>query len=90
MKTKKVWAIFYRVRSNSHSKWSGWAGPCGIHVVLPISPSELVETLSGRPFFFRTRKQARAAATKLGKEKNITWTWVQYCVKPAELTYRII
>jgi len=89
MKSKKVWAIFYRVRSSSISKWTKWTGPCGIYVVQPTAPPEIIMALRGRPFFFRTRRQARNTAKKLDQKSNITWTWVQHTVRPMTLTYKM-
>jgi hypothetical protein len=90
MKTKKVWGLFYRIRVSPNSKWSKMTGPCGIFTLPNKLDREIADALQGRPFFFRTRKLARAMATKLDKEKNITWTWVEYTVRPIKLTYEVL
>lgn len=90
MKTKKVWAIFYRIRVNSNSKWCKWVGPCGVFLLGFPSSKVLTDILRGRPFFFRTRKQAREMAKELDQKSNITWTWVQHTVRPMKLTYEEI
>lgn len=90
MKKQKVWAIFYRIRTSSHSEWCNWVGPCGIHILPLTLPCEIADALRGRPFFFRTRKLAREMIEKLIKEKNTTWIWVNYCVRLIELTYKVL
>lgn len=90
MRTQKLWGLFYRVRSSSYSKWCKWVGPCGVHCLPYQVSSDIIDALRGRPFFFGTRKQARLAATKLNDDKNKTWIWVQYCVRPIKLTYEQI
>lgn len=90
MKTQRVWGIFYRVRSNSGSKWGKWIGPCGVNILPLLIQEDIKEALQGRPFFFRTRQPARNMVKKLNEKRNITWTWVCYCVKPVRLTYETI
>lgn len=89
MKKQRVWGIFYRVRTSSHSKWCNWVGPCGIHILPFTLVCEIADALRGRPFFFRTRKLAREMIEKLN-EKNRTWPWVDYSVRPIKLTYEAI
>lgn len=93
MKTKRLWCIFYRIRVSSNSKWCKWVGPCGIGILsshsIFIGP-ELINALQGRPFFIRTRKQARAIAKEINEKSNITWTWVQYTVRPVKITYEVL
>ena len=90
MTTKRVWCIFYRIRINSNTKWSGWCGPCGIYALDYSCSKRMTNSLRGRPFFFRTRKQARDMAKELDLKKNITWTWVQHTVRPVNLTYKVL
>lgn len=86
-KSLKVWSIYYRVRSHSRGKWTKYIGPCGVHILHITLPCEITDALRGRPFFFRTRKLARDMVKKLYDEKNTTWKWVQYTVRPIKLTY---
>ena len=90
MKIQRVWAIFYRVRSSTDSKWCNWVGPCGVYVLNFLLHDEILDALRGRPFFFRTRKQARIKIREILKDKNISWTWVQYKTRPIKLTYEVI
>lgn len=90
MKTQRVWGIFYRVRSSSQSKWGAWVGPCGVNILPLLIQEDVKETLQGRPFFFRTRKPARNMVIKLNEKRNITWSWVQYIVRPVKLTYEVL
>ncbi len=83
----RVWAIYYTVRANSKSKWCGWVGPCGVNILGDIFQPFERDCLSGRPLFFRTRTLARLRAWKLGLQKNKTWEWVRYQVRPIELIY---
>ena len=93
-KTKKAWAIFYRVRVNSKAKWGHWIGPCGIYAMRfsqdkdPILTSKMTDYLAGRPLLFRTRKQARDRAKEIDAKANLTWTWVRHTVRPIQLTYQ--
>lgn len=94
MNTQRVWAIFYRIRTCSQSKWGSWTGPCGVYALnytqkFPLH-GKITDALSGRPFFFRTRKQARTMAKKLDKLDNTIWTWAQHTVRPIKLTYEEI
>lgn len=90
MKTKKVWAIFFRIRVTQNSKWCKWCGPCGVFTLLFRPSKVLTDILQGRPFFFRTRKQAREKAKELDQKSNFTWTHVQHTVRPMRLTYEEI
>ncbi len=98
--TKRAWAIFYRIRISSKSKWGSWIGPCGIYAMrlsvekdsfgcCPINP-KMSKCLSGRPFLFHTRKQARDRAKELDKRSNLTWTWTHHTVRPVKLTYEVL
>ncbi len=90
MKTQRVWSIFYRVRASSASKWCTWVGPCGIFALPQIFHTKITNAMQGRPFFFRTRKQAQAVAKELDEKSNSTWTWTQHIVRPIKLTYEVI
>ena len=93
MKTIRVWCIFYRIRVSSDSKWLDWIGPCGIGILFSHSlfiGEELTNALQGRPFFIRTRKQARAIAKEIDEKSNITWTWIQHTVRPIKITYEVL
>ena len=88
--TKQVWAIYYTVRANSNDSWSkNWTGPCGVGVTMriEINNSFLLDCLSHRPFFFRTRALARQRAVWLLRERNTTWNWVKYTVRPLILSW---
>ena len=87
--SRRVWAIYYTVRVNSDAPWKKeWTGPCGVGVVAKdILDSFLMNCLSHRPFLFRTRALARHHAAVLAREKNRTWTWVKYTVRPITLSW---
>ncbi len=89
-KSRRVWAIYYTVRVNRNTSWcKKWVGPCGVGVIMKIEihNSFLQDCLSHRPFFFRTRALARLRVVRLLREKNITWNWVKYTVKPITLSW---
>lgn len=89
-KTVKVWAIYYRTRVNSTSKWEkDWVGPLGPYA-FNFLPREVKGYCGNRSFVFRIRKQARDVANAKSLESNKTWTWVQYQVRPINLTYEEI
>lgn len=91
MKKVRVWGIFYRIRCSSTDKWSkNWTGPMGVFALTSPIDKDLKDYLSGRAFFFRTRKQARTEAKKQDEHSNRTWTWVQHMVRPIKLTYEVI
>ena len=90
-KTRRVWAIYYKVRSNSNDSWRRheWVGPCGVGVTMrEFSNSFVYNCLSYRPFFFRTRALARLRVEDLDAEKNQTWHWVKYTVRPLTLSWK--
>lgn len=86
---RKVWAIYYKVRGSSKDSWRRheWVGPCGVGVIQRDIDLHFYECLLGRPFFFRTRALARQKAKELMEEKNITWFWVKYTVRPFTLSW---
>ena len=89
-KAYRVWAIYYQVRYSRHDKWSEWVGPLGAYCLGEIISKELLDILGGRPFFTRTRKQARNVAEIKSRKANKTWKWVRYTVRPIHLTYEEI
>lgn len=77
-----VWGVEYRTR---HLKDDEWTGPCGIfmytsHAALPIKWSRpLIDQLWDRPYFFRTREQAREAMKAVrGDGTYFVWRVVKY------------
>lgn len=77
-----VWGVEYRTR---HRKDEEWIGPCGIfmylgHYVLPLEPAHpIIDQLWDRPYFFRTRKQAREAMKSArGGNTHFVWRVVKY------------
>ncbi len=62
-----LWGIEYTLKMDD--KWSRqWTGPCGVYSTpFDMSP-ELADILRGRPFLYRTRKQAVAACQKSRKD----------------------
>lgn len=80
------WGISYRIRVDSNSKWCRWVGPVGVYGVAHV-PQRIREELSNRPYFFRTRVQARKIAQARTIESNKTWTWCQYAVKKYKLSW---
>jgi hypothetical protein len=85
--TKRVWGIWYTIRAHENKWDSFWFGPIGVYGISFDFPAEIRGWLSQRPFFFRTRKQARDHARKLMGEKNITWEWIKYQVRPIRLSW---
>jgi len=83
----KVWGIWFAIRVNSVAKWGNWHGPIGVHVIKFV-PQEIKDVLPHRPFFFRTRKQAREHAKKADVKSNKTWVWIKHQVRPIELTWQ--
>ena len=81
----KVWAIYYKVKAGG--VWSKrWSGPIGIYhvrVAVQVSGEELPDILKGRPFFYRTNKQAMESIKRITNNKSI-----RYKTKPLELTWR--
>ena len=87
IKTRTVWTIHYAVRANSHAPWSSWTGPCGVGITHGDLSSDIINCLSGRPFFVRTRALAGQRAKELSLEYNKTWEWVKHTVRPFTLTW---
>ena len=88
IETKRVWAIYYKVRITSNAPWcKEWVGPCGIFAARTTEDRYLQDCLSGRPFFFRTRALARQRAKELSIESNQTWVWCKHTVRPFILTW---
>jgi len=83
---KIVWGICYSVRINSNAKWCPWVGPVGVFGMAHI-PKEIRGELSGRPYFFSTRKDARKVAKAKTWESNKTWTWCKCRVKKYHLMW---
>jgi len=79
-KKRTVWGICYTIRVNSNAKWVPWVGPTGVYGMAHV-PQKIRDELSGRPYFFRTRKEARKVAKAGTLESNKTWTWCKYRVK---------
>jgi len=80
MRQRIVWGISYAIRVNSDAKWCPWVGPIGVFGMAHV-PQKIRGELSGRPYFFRTRKEARKVAKAGTLESNKTWTWCKYSVK---------
>jgi len=89
MKTRRVWAIYYKVRMNSEDSWNRheWIGPCGVGVTGRNLILFITDCLSGRPFFFRTRALARQKAKELNLKRNISWNWIKHTVRPINLSW---
>jgi len=83
---KIVWGICSTIRINSNSKWLSWIGPIGIYGIKEV-PQELENQLAGRPYFFRTREEARKVAKAKALRNNKTWTWCKYKVKKYQLSW---
>ena len=81
-----VWGICYSIRVNSNAKWVPWVGPVGVYGIKYV-PQELKNQLAGRPYFFRTRAEARKVAKAREIESNKTWTWCKYTVKKYQLSW---
>lgn len=88
-KTIRVWAIYYKVRCNSDDSWkkNNWTGPCGVYMRGLTDDSFLLNCLSRRPFFFRTRALARQKAKEMSTKSNLTWVWCKHTVRPFILTW---
>jgi len=90
MKQEKriVWGICSTIRVSSYAKWRPWVGPIGVFAMthIPAKIGIKIE-LSGRPYFFRTRAEARKIAKAKTLERNKTWTWCKYKVKKYQLSW---
>ena len=86
MRQRIVWGISYAIRVNSDAKWCPWVGPIGVFGMAHV-PQKIRGELSDRPYFFRTRKEARKAAEVKTLESNKTWTWCKYTVKKYHLMW---
>ncbi len=74
----RVWGLYYKLLDFPKSRWTG---PCGVFCV-SFKTQQNTDIVSGRPFFFRTRKLARLEAEKL------TGNRVTYKVESFELTWK--
>ncbi len=91
----KVWAIYYKLKMDG--VWSkDWTGPCGIFFIgngVPVLNNlslhdavNICDILRGRPFFFRTKKQALEVIAQLNKSENKKWT--RHKAIPMELSWK--
>ena len=81
----RVWGIYHKVKANG--MWCrNWTGPCGIYgMSFRDKLGDVADIVAGRPFFFRTRKQARDEVKKQEERSNQTRIWVKHKVAPFEL-----
>lgn len=78
----RVWGLEYTIKING--KWlKKWTGPCGIYAMYCMDKPDIdFSIFEGRPFFFRTRKQARKEA------KLQSYGTAKFRAIPFELTWR--
>lgn len=90
-----VWGVSYTVRSSPQDKWSkDWSGPLGVYAfwsessdvssIMNVNFDDL-DVFAKRPFFFRTRQQARDAI----KHHKEEW-WIKYRIDTYELSWKLL